>query len=137
MEKVLKLAKKIPGESKYVFHDPNCNSMISTNSYSQYLKRTCKALGISTTNNHAFRKAFNTKLIRLGFSPDERAYVMGHSVETNERFYSETNGRRAEEIRDKMLSQMKNRTAREACLVTFPKGFKPSASRIVGSRNTI
>lgn len=81
--------------------------MISTNSYSQYLKRCCKALGISPVNNHAFRKAFNTKLIRLGFSTDERSYIMGHSIETNERYYSKTDRRRTREIRDKLLEKTK------------------------------
>lgn len=105
MREVLRLAALIPGDSKYVFHDPNIAYMISTNSYSQYLKRNCKSLGIEITKNHAFRRAFNNKLIRLGFSPDERAYIMGHSVEVNERYYSNADTRRATEIRDKLFEK--------------------------------
>ena len=135
MKEALMLAKQIPGVSKFVFHDPYTDGMISTNSYSQYLKRRCKALGISATNNHAFRKAFNTKLIRLGFSPDERAYIMGHSVETNERDYSLTDGRRAKEIRDKMLSKMRTGLEEKSCVVTFPRGFEPPTSRLGGARS--
>ncbi len=50
------------------------------------------------TNNHAFRIAFNSRLIDLGFNARERALVLGHAVETNERFYSKRDERTLDNI---------------------------------------
>lgn len=55
------------------------------------------------TNNHAFRIAFNAKLINMGLSALERATILGHRVETNEHHYSLTDERRLEEIRNVMM----------------------------------
>ena len=55
--------------------------------------------------NHAFRVAFNRRLHEMGLSPSDRALILGHSVETNERHYSFTDSRRLETIRQRMLSQ--------------------------------
>jgi integrase len=69
-----------------------CNgdgSMIEKTGYELYLRRHCKKLGFSVTNNHALRMSFNSNiLIPAGLDVRERALIMGHSVETNERNYS-------------------------------------------------
>ena len=97
INEILELAKLLPGESDYIFHD-KAGSFISPDSYEQNLRRACNRLGIITCNNHAFRIARNSELIEMGLSPSERASILGHSVETNERRYSITDIRRMDEI---------------------------------------
>lgn len=81
--------------------DPSCEYLfsehgkwITKDSYAQNLKRRCKSLGIKTTNNHAFRMAFNSRLIALGLSASDRALLLGHEVQTNEACYSLTDNRK-------------------------------------------
>jgi hypothetical protein len=46
-------------------------------------------LGFQVTNNHAFRMSLNSNVfIPLGIPVTERARLLGHSVETNEKYYS-------------------------------------------------
>jgi hypothetical protein len=46
-------------------------------------------MGYEITNNHAFRMSLNSNvLIPLRIPVTERAYLLGHSVEINERYYS-------------------------------------------------
>lgn len=98
---ILKLIEHLPGDSEYLFHDKKGN-FISKDSYEQNLRRRCKRLGIVTQNNHAFRIAFNSRLIGLGFNPADRALILGHAVETNERNYSVSDNRRRYEILDRL-----------------------------------
>lgn len=100
IREVLDLAKQLKGSSKYIFHDTD--SWVLKDGYSRFLRRRCISLGITTTNNHAFRIALNNKLIRLGLSADERALILGHSVEVNERFYSKYDSRRLNVISAKL-----------------------------------
>lgn len=100
IREVLDLAKQLKGSSKYIFHDTD--SWVLKDGYSRFLRRRCISLGITTTNNHAFRIALNNKLIRLGLSADERALILGHSVEVNERFYSKYDSRRLNAISAKL-----------------------------------
>ena len=76
---------------------------MQADSYEQNLRRRCKRLEISTSNNHAFRIAFNSKLIELGFSAAERALILGHEVQTNENHYSVTDKRQLVDIRNRMI----------------------------------
>lgn len=101
VNEVLELAKKLAGESKYVFHDKSGNA-IAKDSYEQNLRRACDRLGIDTSNNHAFRIAFNSKLIEKGLSPADRALILGHAVQTNEHHYSISDRRRLDDIRQRM-----------------------------------
>ena len=98
---MLALAEKLPGASEYVFHDKNGNP-VSKDSYEQHLRRTCKNLGIKTSNNHAFRIAFNSLLIEKELSSADRALILGHAVQTNEQHYSVSDRRRLEKIRQKI-----------------------------------
>ena len=46
-------------------------------------------MGYEITNNHAFRMSLNSNVfIPLGLPVTQRAYLLGHSVEVNERKYS-------------------------------------------------
>lgn len=101
--KAIELALKLPGESEYLFHDKG--KMVSKDSYLQNLKRRCRRLGIQTTNNHAFRMAFNLRMINLGFSSSDRALILGHEVQTNEAHYSLTDKRRLEQIRGLLTNE--------------------------------
>ena len=101
IDEVLALAKQLPGTPTYVFHD-KAGKPIKKDSYLQNLRRACRRLGIATTNNHAFRIAFNSELIEKNLSPADRAMILGHAVETNEHYYSVSDRRRLEEISRKM-----------------------------------
>lgn len=76
--------------------------MITEDSYLQHLRMRCRRLGISTTNNHAFRVAFNSRLIDLGFSASERALILGHEVQTNENHYPVTDKRKLAGLRERL-----------------------------------
>ena len=75
-------------ESEYVF----CNRegrWIYTKVYSDCLRALCRSLGFQVTNNHTFRMSLNSNVfIPLGIPVTERARLLGHSVETNEKYYS-------------------------------------------------
>ena len=98
----LDLALSLPGESEYLFHSLD-GQAIKKDSYHHYLRRQCKRLGTLATNNHAFRIAFNSRMIDLGFCSADRALILGHNVATNEKNYSITDNRRL----NKLLEQLK------------------------------
>ena len=58
--------------------------------------------GITEHNYQAFRMAFNSRLIELGFSASDRALILGHEVQTNEAHYSLTDKRRLVVIKDRL-----------------------------------
>ena len=57
---------------------------------------------IDRDDNHAFRMAFNSKLIEYDFSSADRALILGHDVQTNEAHYSLTDKRRLNLIIDRI-----------------------------------
>jgi integrase len=87
-------------ESEYLFNQKG--KMITKESYQQNLRKFCRGIGLETTNNHAFRMAFNSRLIELEFSSSDRALVLGHQVQTNEAHYSLTDKRRLESIKERL-----------------------------------
>lgn len=88
IRRILDKALELPGESIYLFHD-NKGNMIAKDSYGRFFRRHCLKLGLKKTNNHALRKGLNNNcFIPLGFSPNERAALLGHTVRTNEQNYS-------------------------------------------------
>ena len=99
--KVLEYARALPGYSEYLIHDKQ-GRPVSKDSYEQNLRRRCARLGIATHHNHAFRVSYNSRLITLGFSASERALILGHAVETNERHYSVTDSRKLDELWKKL-----------------------------------
>lgn len=108
IDEILNLAKALEGESIYVFHDPN-GEWVKADGYGHYLAKRCCALGIQTTNNHAFRMALNNYLISQEIDARDRALLLGHSVETNERHYSLTDSRRLADIRSRLLAAKKGK----------------------------
>ncbi len=101
--RVIDMAKAIPGVSSYLFHENNSSKMIPTDGYIHNLRNRCRRLGCVPTNNHAFRMAFNSRLIELGFSASDRALILGHEVQTNETHYSLTDKRRLDMIKDRLI----------------------------------
>ena len=89
---ILKELKDIQGDkgihSEYIFcHEDG--EWIKTDAYETCLRRICQKLGFNVTNNHALRMSLNSNiLIPLGIPVTERARMLGHSVETNLRYYS-------------------------------------------------
>lgn len=102
----LDIANNLAGDSEYVFHHPDGRPVLKQ-SYMYYLRRRCKDLGIGISNNHAFRVAFNARLIEAGVDGNERCLVLGHSMQTNERHYSFSDKRRINDVKNK-LSGLKN-----------------------------
>ncbi len=75
-------------KSEFIFCNEDGN-WIDKDIYAQRLRRFCRRMGLSITNNHAFRMSLNSNVfIPKRIPVTQRAYLLGHSVETNERFYS-------------------------------------------------
>ena len=74
--------------SEYVFcHEDG--EWIKKEAYQTSLRRLCRGLGYSITNNHAFRMSLNSNvLIPSGMTSAMRAELLGHSIMTNEKYYS-------------------------------------------------
>lgn len=74
--------------SEYIFcHEDG--EWIKTDAYETCLRRLCQSLDLDVTNNHAFRMSLNSNVfIPAGLPVTERARLLGHSVETNLKYYS-------------------------------------------------
>ena len=101
-QKALEYAQNLPGESEFILHNKAGRAIIK-DSYEQFLRRKCHSLGIDTTHNHDFRVAFNARLIADNLDGNERCYVLGHTMQTNERCYSFSDERKLDSITKKML----------------------------------
>lgn len=99
MTKAIREALPEKGDSEYVFSEQG--NWITKTSLTRFLSRHCKALGFNITNNHAFRMSLNSNvLIPRGLDVKQRAYVLGHSVETNEKFYTYMRNEELEQVRN-------------------------------------
>lgn len=82
--------KELNIHSEYIF----CNKKgewISKRCLETRVEKCCRKIGYKVTNNHAFRMSLNSNvLIPLGIPVQQRAYILGHSVETNLRHYTYT-----------------------------------------------
>ena len=75
-------------KSEYIFckEDGSC---INTFNYERNVNKLFKLMGFEGHNNHILRRSLNSNVfIPLGIPATERARMLGHSVETNLRFYS-------------------------------------------------
>ncbi len=86
---LLALQKSLGIRSKYVFCHKN-GEWIKTDAYETCLRRLMSGLGYNVTNNHSFRMSLNSNVFigKYGLPATERARLLGHSVETNLRYYS-------------------------------------------------
>lgn len=82
------LQEELNIQSEYIFcHEDG--EWIKTDAYETCLRRLCQSLDMNVTNNHAFRMSLNSNVfIPAGLPATERARLLGHSVETNLRYYS-------------------------------------------------
>ena len=103
-QEALQIAEALQGESTFVLHQKD-GSPIQKDSYMQYLRRVCHSLGIEITHNHAFRVAFNARLIADDIDGNDRSLILGHSMQTNERHYSFSDQRRLDRIKQKMTNK--------------------------------
>lgn len=87
---------KLGINSEWVFAREN-GEWTTTVAYSESLYKLCKGdksrgttgLGLRLSNNHAFRMALNSYVfIPMGLPATERAKLLGHSVDTNLKYYS-------------------------------------------------
>ena len=89
-------------KSEYVLCKPNGDILHANNDYQQFLRKTCRKLGFSTTRNHAIRKYVNSFVLnKLDLSVEEKAALLGHSVEVNLRKYSFEENNLCEKILEK------------------------------------
>lgn len=75
--------------SEFVFCHEN-GEWIKTDAYITCLRRMLKSLGFEITNNHAFRMSLNSNILagKLNLPVAKRAELLGHSVETNMKYYT-------------------------------------------------
>lgn len=75
--------------SRWVFCNRHGDWINVKSYYSSLYRLTKDILELGRTNNHAFRIAYNSYvLIPAGIEVTERAKILGHSVDTNLRYYS-------------------------------------------------
>lgn len=100
IRQILNIARQMPGESEYVFHDKN-GAMITKDTYERHLMRVCRNyLHLTKTNNHCFRRHVNLILIELGYDTSERAYLLGQTTRTNDQDYSPSRVKNMRRIQD-------------------------------------
>ena len=111
--------------SEFIF----CNedgTWLNKETYSQRLRRMCRRLGYEITNNHAFRMSLNSNvLIPLDITVTEKAYLLGHSVEINERYYSHMRTDSLIDLKQKLNKSFTQRSRSK--LIEFPDKEKPQA----------
>ncbi|MBQ8139000.1 MAG: tyrosine-type recombinase/integrase [Lachnospiraceae bacterium] len=79
---------KLGIRSEWVFCKED-GTWMTTVSYCKALYRVAKKLGLGLSNNHAFRMALNSYVyVPMGLPATERAKLLGHSVETNLKYYT-------------------------------------------------
>lgn len=120
--------KELGIRSEYVF----CNldgEWIKTDAYLTCLRRICANLNLTVTNNHAFRMSLNSNVfIPLGIPATERAALLGHSVETNLKYYSFERKDSIDDIcslLDQQNQQVSPRSNQN--VISFPKTKTPEA----------
>lgn len=82
------LQEKYGYKSKYIFTNKE-NEWVKADAYITFLRTLCKSLNFTATHNHAFRKALNSYVfVPKGIQVADRAQLLGHSVETNLKYYT-------------------------------------------------
>ncbi|MCR4989760.1 MAG: tyrosine-type recombinase/integrase [Lachnospiraceae bacterium] len=125
--------KRLGIDSEFIFAKPN-GEMMTPDSYDRSLRRLIKSMGLNITKNHVFRKSFNSNvLIPKGFSDEERAALLGHSAETNKRFYSYPTSDYLEKARERLEDDEKEVLPRShSNIIAFntKESRKPAKTRV-------
>ena len=113
-------------QSEFIF----CNkdgTWLNKETYSQRLRRMCRRIGLNITNNHAFRMSLNSNVfIPMGIPVTERAYLLGHTVEVNERSYSHMRTESLVDVKN-ILNQSSRHTQAHNRIVDFRDKKNPQA----------
>ena len=113
LNEIKKCQEKLCISSEFIFCDEK-GDWLNKETYSQRLRRMCKRMGYNITNNHAFRMSLNSNvLIPLGIPVTERAYLLGHSVEINERYYSHMRTESLEGVKEILNQSFTQRSCRK------------------------
>ena len=73
--------------SEYLFCIPNGEHMVPE-AYERFVKNVFAAAGVIGKTSYTFRRTVNNRMEEAGFTPSERAFLLGHTPETNIRFYT-------------------------------------------------
>ena len=85
---LFKKQKEVGIKSEFVFANID-GSIICKSQYEQFVRRLTKRLNLEVNCHYAIRKYFNSFiLIPAGIDVADRARIMGHSVETNLKYYT-------------------------------------------------
>ncbi len=88
LDEIRMLQGEMEMSSEFIFCKVD-GTWINEDGYMNFLKRICRSFGFKVTNNHAFRMSLNSNvMIPLGIPVTNRARLLGHSVETNLKYYS-------------------------------------------------
>ncbi|MBO4461623.1 MAG: tyrosine-type recombinase/integrase [Lachnospiraceae bacterium] len=88
LKEIHDLQEELNIKSEFIFcHEDG--EWIKTDAYITFLRRLCQSFEFKVTNNHALRMSLNSNvLLPMGVSVADRAAMLGHSIETNLKFYS-------------------------------------------------
>ncbi len=102
LDELRQLQKDMGIRSDFIFcHEDG--DWIKKDAYITFLRRLCRSLGFKVHDNHALRKSLNSNvLIPLGISAADRAAMLGHSIETNLRYYSFAQKNYLTDVRDRL-----------------------------------
>ncbi len=118
-------------KSEFIFCHEN-GEWIKTDAYTTFLRRLCRSKGFSVTNNHALRMSLNSNVfIPLGMDVAVRASLLGHSIETNLKYYSFARKGYIKEARELLSSQASGAFSTPVVplkIVSFPKEKPQSAN---------
>ena len=73
--------------SEYLFCIPNGEHMVPE-AYERFVKNAFATAGVIGKTSYTFRRTVNNRMEEAGFTPSERAFLLGHTPETNIRFYT-------------------------------------------------
>jgi len=73
--------------SEYLFcHEDG--RFILPDSYSKYIRDVFNRVGLTDKSSYAFRRTVNNRMEEAGFTPSERALLLGHTPDTNIKYYT-------------------------------------------------
>lgn len=89
-------------KSEFIFCNEDGKWMVEE-AYTSFLRRLCRSKGLDVTNNHAFRMSLNSNVfIPMGISVADRAALLGHSIETNMKYYSYSQKNLIDDVKAKL-----------------------------------
>lgn len=102
LSEIRTLQEELGIDSEFIFcHEDG--EWIKKDAYATFLRRICDRFGFKVRNNHALRMSLNSNvLIPLEISAADRAAMLGHSIETNLKFYSFAKKGYLEDVRNRL-----------------------------------